>query len=72
MADDWGDVQVDVSELPEIKLFGKWSTNEVQVWGVCICRIYVLKEITQKTERNILLSVFFDLCLFVQFTFTMY
>lgn len=40
MADDWGDeseavvgesVAVETAELPEIKLFGKWSCDEVNV-----------------------------------------
>lgn len=54
MADeDWGDVQVTpnvdsaplqvAAELPEVKLFGRWSCDDVEVSDmslqVCLCHI---------------------------------
>jgi len=47
MGDDWGvdvaeDVQgyiepaINVVEIPEVKLFGKWSTDEVQVGDISL------------------------------------
>ena len=55
MGDDWNDeaeaamvemepVQTVMAELPEVKLFGKWSCEDVQVtkawWASCCCLIF--------------------------------
>jgi len=43
MGDDWGaevaaemDVPINTVEIPEVKLFGKWSTDEVQVGDISL------------------------------------
>ena len=36
MTDNWDEPAPVVAELPEIKLFGKWSTEDVQVSDISL------------------------------------
>jgi len=43
MAENWDDVPA-VAETPEIKLFGRWSTQEVQVNDISLTDYIAVKE----------------------------
>ena len=69
MAEDWaeeaaagpGGPAVAVAELPEIKLFGKWSTDDVQVSDISLTvSFFSMKFLIQVYYKFCLSSEYFE------------